>query len=81
MQDPTEQIRRSRIAELSAEAGPRAELEARYGQVWNTEQLRERFEVKGFMAPLVVARDKQTGELGSLEFQGSPRFYFNWIKD
>lgn len=29
------------MAELSAEAGARAELEARYGQVWNTlEQLK-----------------------------------------
>jgi hypothetical protein len=41
MQHPTEQLRRQRIAELSLEAGARAELEAPYGQVWNTlEQLK-----------------------------------------
>lgn len=69
------------MAELAQEAGPRAELEAQYGEVWDTAQLRERFEVIGFMAPYVVARDQRTDKKGSLEFQASPRFYFNWVED
>jgi hypothetical protein len=79
--DPTEPIRRARVAELAAEAAQRTELEERYGDVWDTEQMRLRFEVMGFAAPLVVVRDRKTDKLGSLEFQGSPRFYFNWQED
>ncbi len=78
MSDPTEIIRRARCAELAAEAGFRADLEARYGQVWSTDELTEEFEVLGFMAPLVVVRRKADGVTGSLEFQGRPRFYFTF---
>jgi hypothetical protein len=78
MFDPTETIRRERQAELAANAGPRADLEARYGQIWDTDQLREEFEVIGFMAPLVVVRRLSDGQKGSLEFQGNPRFYFSF---
>jgi hypothetical protein len=82
MQDETESIRRARQAELNSEAGPRAELEALYGQVWSTDELRaSQYEVIGFMAPYVVVRDKVTGQKGSLEFQHMPRFYFNYQAD
>lgn len=33
MTDPTEEIRRERLAEINAEPGDREALEARYGQV------------------------------------------------
>lgn len=78
MSDPTEPIRRQRLAEINAEPGSRDALEAEYGQVWDTQQLREQFEVLGFMAPLVVVRRKSDGVKGSLEFQHSPRLYFNF---
>jgi len=78
MFDPTESVRRQRQAELVANAGPRADLEARFGQVWDTDQLTADFEVIGFMAPLVVVRRRSDGQKGSLEFQGRPRFYFNF---
>lgn len=78
MFDPTEQPRRERMAELAANPGVRAILESRYGQVWDTAQLTADFEVLGFMAPLVVVKRKSDGQIGSLEFQGSPRFYFNF---
>ena len=85
MQDETESIRRARVAELNQvsgdEAKARAELEAQYGEVLDTAQMRERYIVLGFMAPLVVVQHKATGEKGSLEFTGSPRFYFNYQKD
>jgi hypothetical protein len=76
--DPTEAIRRERLAEINAEPGSRTALEAEYGQVWDTDELRKDFEVIGFMAPLVVVRRRSDGVKGSLEFQHSPRFYFNW---
>ena len=78
MIDPTEAIRRERLAEINAEPGSREALEAEHGQVWDTEQLRQDFEVIGFLAPLVVVRRKADGVKGSLEFQHTPRLYFNF---
>jgi len=78
MPDPTETIRRVRLAEINIEPNPRAALEARHGQVWDTSELSEDFEAIGFMAPLVVVRRRSDGKKGSLEFQHQPRFYFNF---
>jgi hypothetical protein len=76
--DPTETIRRERLVEINAVPGSREALEARYGQVWDTEQLAEDFEVIGFLAPVVVVRRRSDGKKGSVEFQHSPRLYFSW---
>jgi hypothetical protein len=81
MSDPTEDIRRQLVAEINAAPGSREALEARHGQVWNTEELGRDFEVVGFMAPLVVVRRRADGQKGSLEFQHHPRFYFNFVAD
>ena len=78
MSDPTEPIRRERLAEINAEPGNRAALEAQYGKVWTTDQLFDEFEVVGFMAPLVVVRRRVDGVKGSLEFDHQPRHYFNY---
>lgn len=77
-EDETEEIRRQRQAELNAEQADRAKLETTHGQVWSTDELRAEYEVLGFGAPLVEVRRKSDGKKGSLEFQHSPRFYFNW---
>ena len=76
--DVTEPARRERLAEINAEPGSRETLEAQYGQVWDTQQLAQDFEVIGFLAPLVVVRRKADGMKGSLEFQHTPRLYFNF---
>lgn len=76
--DPTETARRERVAEIIAEPGSRETLELQCGQVWDTNALRQDFDVLGFMAPFVVVRRKSDGRRGSLEFQHNPRFYFNW---
>jgi len=78
MTDPTEALRRERLVEINAEPGSRAALEAKYGQVWSTDELSETFDVIGFMAPLIVVRRRSDGQKGSLEFQHSPRYYFNF---
>jgi len=78
MNDPTEAIRRQRLTEINAEPGSREALEAAHGQVWNTDELRDEFEVVGFMAPFVVVYRNSDHQKGSLEFQHSPRFYFNF---
>jgi hypothetical protein len=81
MADPTEDLRRERLAEINAAPGSREALAARYGQVWNTQQLVNDFEVIGFLAPFVVVRRKADGVKGSLEFQHNPRHYFNFAAD
>jgi hypothetical protein len=81
MTDPTEAIRRERLAKINAEPGSREALEAQHGRVWDTQQLRQDFEVIGFLAPLVVVRRKADGVKGSLEFQHTPRYYFNLVAD
>jgi hypothetical protein len=78
MSDPTEPLRRERLVEINAEPGSRAALEARYGQVYDTDELAEAFDVIGFMAPLVVVRRLSDNVKGSLEFQHHPRLYFNF---
>jgi hypothetical protein len=78
MTDPTEVVRRQRIAEINLAPGSREALEAAHGQVWDTDQLSEEFEAIGFMAPLIVVRRRADGAKGSLEFQHNPRFYFNF---
>ncbi len=78
MTDPTEDIRRKLLVEINAQPGSRAYLEAKHGQVWDTQQLSDYFEVIGFAAPLVVVRRKSDGQKGSLMFQASPRFYFGF---
>ena len=78
MSDPTEAIRRERVSQINAEPGSREALEAQYGKVWTTDELREDFEVLGFLSPLVVVSRRSDGRKGSLEFQNSPRFYFNF---
>lgn len=79
MNDSTEPIRRQRLAEINNEPSSREALEAIYGQVWDSDQLRADFEVIGFMAPLVVVKRRSDGKKGSLEFQNEPRLYFNFV--
>ena len=78
MNDITEAIRRQRLVEINLVPGSREALEAEHGQVWDTEQLADDFEVIGFMAPYVVVRRRADGVKGSLEFQHNPRLYFAW---
>ncbi len=79
--EEVEAVRRQRALELNGRAGSRPQLEARYGQVWAPEELAHAFEVIGFAAPYVVVRCKSNGQMGSLEFQHHPRFYFNFEQD
>jgi hypothetical protein len=78
MSDPTEAIRKELVAQINAEPGSREALEAQHGQIWDTNQLREDFDVLGFGAPLVVVRRKSDGQKGSLFFQHSPRLYYGF---
>ena len=74
-------MRRSRRVEIHLARADLATLEARHGLVWDSQQLREAFEVLEFAAPCVLVRRKSDGALGSLELQHEPRFYFNFAPD
>jgi len=76
--DPTESIRREMVKEINAVEGSREQLEAKYGQVWDTKELQNDFSVEGFMAPFVSVKRKSDNAKGTLEFQHGPRLYFNF---
>ena len=73
MSDETESIRRAMLASSQ----PARDLEAARER-WTPEELREDFEVTGFMAPFVVVTRKSDGVRGSMEFVHHPRVYFNF---
>ena len=75
------QARKELAVQINATLAERANLEARYGQVWNTAELRRDFEVLGFAAPFVVAKRRSDQQLGSLLFQHCPRYYFGFKAD
>ena len=79
--DAAEEIRRHEVARLNRRMQDRDTLEQVYGQVWDTEELWDQFDILGFRAPYVVVRDLDTGEKGSLKFQHDPRYYFAWKAD
>ena len=81
MEDPSEAIRRQRLIEINNRPASREALEAKYGRVWDTEELAAEFEIKAFIAPMVVVRRRADDVVGTLEFQSRPRFYFSFVED
>ena len=77
--DTTEHLRRAMTAEINADQSGRAELEARYGQCWSTDELTRDFDVIGFAAPCVLVRRKADSVEGTLMFRHSPRVYFEFV--
>lgn len=58
----------------------KTELEELYGEVLTTAEAVQKYEFVAFCAPFVEVRRRSDGRRGTLEFQPSPRFYFNFIK-
>jgi hypothetical protein len=81
MNDPTENVRRALVFRINSEATERANLEARYGQVWNTQELAQDFEALEFAAPFAIVKRKADNKLGSMMFQHQPRYYFAFQED
>ena len=86
--DKTEGIRRVMVSAINSVAGERELLEKKYGQVWDTQEVQKDFEVIGFLAPFIGVKERATGKEGTMLFQHSPRYYFQfkvkgeqvWIK-
>ena len=55
------------------------ELEELYGEVLTTAEAVQKYEFVAFCAPFVEVRRRSDGQLGTLEFQPSPRFYFSFV--
>jgi hypothetical protein len=77
-----ERQRRTFQEKINGNPATREELEIMYGKdnVWDTDQLREQFEVQGFAAPFCVVTRKKDGKRGALAFQHAPRFYFGFTE-
>ena len=76
--DAIEQIRKEMVSEINSNPSERQNLESKYGQVWDTNELQKDFSVKGFSAPFVIVERKSDNKMGTLTFQHSPRFYFDF---
>lgn len=70
--------RSSKKKPLPQESLTRAELEARYGQVWNTRELAQQFVITSIVAPHVIVRRKADDVVGKLSFQNAPRYYHSF---
>jgi len=81
MSDTTETTRRSLVQQINTDAGDRERLEERHGRVWDTQELQYDFEVLQFAVPLIVVRQRTTGQMGSMFFQHQPRFYWGFQPD
>lgn len=46
--------------------------------VWDTDELKQSFEVLYFASPFVVVIDRRTGRQGSMMFQNEPRLFFGF---
>jgi len=79
--DPTETIRRELVNEINNQPNERQALEAKHGQVWDGNQLREDFSVEGFLAPCVIVTRKRDSVRGTLFFQHTPRLYYGFEPD
>lgn len=81
-EDDLEKLRLQLLKQVNEQrAASRVEAEDKYGQVWDTEELKEYFEVISFLAPFVAVRRRSDGKKGSLMFQATPRYYFSWQPD
>ena len=74
----SETVRKAATIAINAEEGSREYLEQKHGQVWDTRELQKDFDAEGFCAPCVIVIRKTDGVRGSLFFQHSPRFYFDF---
>ena len=78
MRDNTQNIRRAMVGEINSNPNEREALKKEYGDVWNTKESNEVFEFIGFMAPFVSVIRRSDNVKGTLMFQDSPRYYFNF---
>ena len=82
--DPTESFRREAVAQINSEVESndedleRARLEKLHGKVYNTQEVQAEFDIEGFIFTCYRTSQAKSKISGTMEFQHSPRFYFNF---
>jgi hypothetical protein len=76
-----EKLTMEEAAQIKEEADARDRLQREYGEVWNTREVQEEFEVLSFMAPFCFVRRRSDYKTGTVQFEHMPRFYFNFCPD
>jgi len=66
-----EQLERTRLEDLHKGRG----------RIWDTQEMSEEYDVESFMTPFVIVRRRADGTRGTLMFQASPRFYFDFREE
>lgn len=66
---------------INSEPRDRLDLQIEYGTVWDTEELRHEFEVVAFRRPFAIVKRHHDQCLGTVMFQCTPRFYFDFRPD
>lgn len=66
------------VRDINSAHADRSDLIAKYGQVWNLEQLSCEFHILAFSAPFVIVRRRVDECVGSVLFQHNPRWYFQF---
>jgi hypothetical protein len=64
--------------EANQEYEYRQQMEAKHGQVWNTQELTDDFKVIAFSSPIVMVVRRADNVKGSLWFDHRPRFYYGF---
>lgn len=78
MNDPTKMGRKILTKAINSDVKELEALTAKYGTVWSTGGLTKEFIVDSFKAPYVFVTRKSDGVKGTLLFQHSPRYYFDF---
>jgi len=76
-----ERERYNQLIEANDQPLTREALEARYGEVMDTQQATEKYIFIGFAAPYVVVRRRLDNATGTLTFSHDPRFYWGFTED
>lgn len=78
-----ERIRKALVDIINNNPVEREQIEAELGKgnVWDSKELQENFEVLAFAAPFCVVKRKKDGKEGSVMFQHHPRYYFSFIEN
>lgn len=89
MNDPTEKIRREMVAEQLILKAARvlagktdedtiADLRKAHPDACNTDELKQQYNVTGFLAPFISCTRRSDGVKGTMNFIHSPRIYFDF---
>jgi hypothetical protein len=69
---------KSKKRQTAEESLTRAELETKYGRVWNTRELAQEFTITSIIAPHVIVKRKADGVVGQMTYTNSPRYYHSF---